>query len=219
MRVPLSTDLMAGFIAGTLFGAMGGLALGWRLGRPVQVVEHAAPAQRLDSGATVLARAPDAAIPPSVKAAAAEIGGKLVRAGQIVVKPRPAQAGVGEAGYSAGSDAGDVGSNPTAGNRPASDCSCDPVTVDWGLVRFGDGQRLVVKAEGGEIVGGYDKPLQLDVQPVARKWAALVVVDPGAPRGSFAAIIERDAGPLRLAAAVVKVREDVVPMVGAGWRW
>lgn len=200
---------------------MAGLSLGWWMRRPVQAVEQAAPAQQLPSGATVLERAPDAPTPTTMVTAAAEASGELVRAGQIVVQPRasppprnPLNSGSrpGDPLYSA-SSAADQEESPPAG------CTCAPVTLDWGLIRYGDGHRLVVQADGGEIIGGYDKPLQLDLQPASRRWAAVVLVDPAQPRSNWAAIAERDVGRVRLAAAVVRVHEHVVPMVGGGFSW
>ncbi len=146
------------FIVGAVCLVIGigiGLAIGWKLYKPTEILETAAPEQVLeDINVIVLERLPENVAPPvpkKLQKAAKKIGGKLERAGEVVVKPEP-----------------------TPESPP--DCECEEVKIDFGLVYTGTGKRVVATAEGGKIIGGYDIPLEPYTVPKETKWEVGLVV-------------------------------------------
>jgi hypothetical protein len=152
--IPYRSHIIVGLICLAIGGA-GGLALGWKLYHPTEVIEIAEPEQVLeDLNVIVLQRLPETVAPPipkEIKKAAKKIGGKLERAGGVTVKPEP---------------------------TPESpvDCECEEVKIDFGLVDTGNGKRVVATAEGGKIIGGYDIPLEPYVATKESKWEIGAVV-------------------------------------------
>lgn len=136
-------------------GVLIGLAIGWKLYKPTEIIETAAPEQVLeDLNVIVLQRLPENVAPPvpkEIKKAAKKIGGKLERAGGVTVKPEP-----------------------TPESPP--DCECEEVKIDFGLVDTSNGKRVVATAEGGKIIGGYDIPLEPYVENKESKWEVGAVV-------------------------------------------
>lgn len=136
-------------------GVLIGLAIGWKLYKPTEIIETAAPEQVLeDLNVIVLQRLPENVAPPvpkTIKKAAKKIGGKLERAGGVTVKPEPTP------------------------ESPA-ECECEEVKIDFGLVDTGNGKRVVATAEGGKIIGGYDIPLEPYVENKESKWEVGAVV-------------------------------------------
>lgn len=187
-----------------------GMLLGWWMRRPVQVVERAAPAVVLPSGGHVLERKPEAQVPPAVTTAAKESGGKLVRAGSVTVRPHGRVEEVMPPEQSRRHDSAPVAQAPV--------CTCADVQLDWGLLRFGDGQRMVFSTDDGEILDGVDIPMVPMLVPREPRWSAMLLVEP-AERKAGALVVTRAAGPFTLAAAIVRVHGDTVPMVGAGFRF
>jgi hypothetical protein len=146
------------FIVGAVCLVIGigiGLAIGWKLYKPTEILETAAPEQVLeDINVIVLERLPENVAPPvpkKLQKAAKKIGGKLERAGEVVVKPEPTP-------------------------ESAPDCECEEVKIDFGLVDTGTGKRVVATAEGGKIIGGYDIPLEPYIQNKESKWEVGAVV-------------------------------------------
>lgn len=74
-----------------IFLIIGGI-IGFKLApdQPKVVTESHAPAIQLPSGGYVAERVPDAPVPPSIKKAAKEAGGRVARAGSVTVKPNQA---------------------------------------------------------------------------------------------------------------------------------
>ena len=138
-----------------VIGILIGLAIGWKLYHHEKILETAAPEQVLDDlNITVLQRLPENVAPPvpkKLEKAAKRIGGKLERAGEVVVKPEPTP------------------------ESPA-ECECEEVKIDFGLVDTGNGKRVVATAEGGKIIGGYDIPLEPYVENKESKWEVGAVV-------------------------------------------
>lgn len=200
-------------------GAIAGFLLAWWIWREAPVVEGPAPAIELPSGAVVAERVPDAPLPPVAREAARELRGEVARAGSVTIQPRAVQAGVGESGQSAGSDAGDVGSNPTAGNRPPSVCVCDPITLDWTLTSLRDGSsRMSWYTDDGEITEAVDIPVAPVRMRRDRPWAAGASWTPG--KREYGLWATRDVGPLVIGAEVQqREREGLVGMLKAGWRF
>jgi hypothetical protein len=75
-------------IVAGVFLIIGGI-IGFKLApdQPKIMAESAAPAIQLPSGGYVAERVPDAPVPQSMKKAAKEAGGRVVRAGNVKVKP------------------------------------------------------------------------------------------------------------------------------------
>lgn len=200
-------------------GALAGFLLAWWIWRDVPVVEPYAPAMTLPSGAVVAERVPDAPLPPVAREAARELGGTVARAGSVTIQPRAVQAGVGESGKSA-STAGDVGSNPTAGNRPPSVCACDPITLDWTLTSLRDGSsRMSWYTDDGEITEAVDTPVSGVSVRRERPWAAGVSYSMDMSQRRAAGLwVDRDVGRLRLGLELSQ-RDGGTATLRAGWRW
>jgi hypothetical protein len=220
-------------------GAILGFWLGWRIHRPVSIRETAAPAIALPSGAIIAERVPDAPLPPVAKEAAKHLGGKVARAGSVTIQARAVQAGMGEAGNTAGSNAGDVGSNPTAGNRPPSllstlsnstqpqslesgerdnlACSCEPVRVDWSLIGLPDGSSRMAFASDATILEASDTPAASTRYSRQTKWAVggLVEFTSDGDR-RYGAWVDRDLGPFRVGVEASHGRGGVAAELRAG---
>jgi hypothetical protein len=97
---------------------------------------------------------------------------------------------------------------------------CPPVTADISIVSTGEGEkRVVVSSTDGTIVGGLDVPVidtKLVAKPETLKWAV------GASYNSdkqYGAWIDRDIGPMRVGAEIVKTNEDTLYIVKLGIRF
>lgn len=138
-----------------IIGILIGLAIGWKLYKPTEIIETAAPEEVLeDLNVIILQRLPENVAPPVpkvIKQAAKKVGGKLERAGGVTVKPELTP-------------------------ESPQDCECEEVKIDFGLVDTGTGKRVVATAEGGKIIGGYDIPLEPYVQNKESKWEVGAVV-------------------------------------------
>jgi hypothetical protein len=176
-----------------------GLAIGWKLYKPSEIIETAAPEQVLeDLNVIVLQRLPEPQAPPIpkvIKQAAKKVGGKLERAGGVTVKPE------------------------TTPESPA-ECECEEVKIDFGLVDTGNGKRVVATAEGGKIIGGYDIPLEPYVENKESKWevGAIVPVENYKGAGPYVA---RKIGPFSVGIQVAKpyVDESYTAMATVGVRF
>jgi hypothetical protein len=181
-------------------GILIGLAIGWKLYKPTEIIETAAPEQVLeDLNVIVLQRLPENVAPPvpkEIKKAVKKIGGKLERAGSITVQPEP---------------------------TPESpvDCECEEVKIDFGLVDIVDGKRVIATTEGGaKIIGGYDIPLEPYTVPKETKWEAGLVVPVENPEG-VGGYISRKLGPFSVGLQVAKpyVDENYTAMATIGMRF
>ncbi len=163
-----------------------GLGIGWKLYKPQQIIETAEPEQVLeDLNVVVLQRLPENVAPPvpkKLQKAAKKIGGKLERAGEVVVKPEP-----------------------TPESPP--DCECEEVKIDFGLVDTGTGKRVVATAEGGKIIGGYDIPLEPYTVPKETKWEVGLVVPVENYEGT-GGYVSRKLGPFSVGLQVAKPYAD-----------
>jgi hypothetical protein len=129
IRLALTT-----LIIGLVIGAAGGLALGWKLYHPEQVVETAKPELRLDDDVIILQRLPDQPMAPELKKAAKKIGGKLERTTTVKLQPKP------------------------KASAPAG-CECEEITLNIGSVDQGDGKRTVVNTVWRKKRSGRSVPL------------------------------------------------------------
>lgn len=183
--IPYRSHIIVGLVC-LLLGTALGLAIGWKLYKPTEIIETAAPEQVLeDLNVIVLQRLPENVAPPipkTVKQAAKKIGGKLERAGGVTVKPEP---------------------------TPESpvDCECEDVKIDFGLVDTGTGKRVVATAEGGKIIGGYDIPLEPYVQNKESRWEVGAIVPVENPEG-VGAYVNRKVGPFSVGIQAAKPYAD-----------
>lgn len=207
---------------GAAVGFASALWLGWVLWHHAPVHEGEAIERHLPGGAVLVERDPQAPVPKPVQRAAREARGTLERSTSITVQPEVVQvapqAGVGESGHTAGSDAGDAGSNPAAGNRAPPVCSCGPVTIDLGLVRMPDEtRRVVATATGGVIIGAIDIPIEAARPRAEARWAAGVSFSQQREVGAWA---DRAVGPFTLGVAVeARKREGLTAVARVGIRW
>lgn len=172
-----------------LLAAALGFCLAWWIHKPRVIVETAAPSVELPSGGLVIERAPQAPVPTTVKQAAKEAGGKLERAVTITVQPKPIQTPP----VAAVEPSSPVG---PAAPAAAPGCSCEPVTVNLGLIRMPDRTRRVVATSDGQILSALDIPVEALDGSRLRLWAAGVSYEP--VRRDYGAWVERDLGPFRL---------------------
>ena len=183
--IPYRSHIIVGLVC-LLIGGAGGLALGWKLYHPEQIIETAEPEQVLeDLNVVVLQRLPENVAPPipkTIKKAAKKVGGKLERAGGVTVKPEP---------------------------TPESpvDCECEDVKIDFGLVDTGTGKRVVATAEGGKIIGGYDIPLEPYTVPKETKWEVGLIV-PVENYEGIGGYVNRKLGPFSVGVQVAKPYAD-----------
>lgn len=164
-----------------LVGVLVGIAIGWWLYHPARVVESYKPAVVLSNEAVALERKPDLPPPAPIKQAAKELGGKLVRAGTVVVKP-----------------------TPVADSSPG--CTCKELTLDYGVVDEGNGSRLVFHTDDGTIIGGTDSPLVPYVKAERAKWEMGVIVPIDNPKG-VGPSVARHIGPITLGIAAAKTKQ------------
>lgn len=172
-----------------LLGVVCGATGGWWLARPVAVIEVPAPAVRQADGSLLAERAPGA-LKPAQQLPAGTVAARVAR---ISVQPVPLP------------------------DAPAG-CDCEQVVVDTTLVReAGGGQRLVVSAQGGQLLDALDAPVLPEVVVRPSPWAAGVTYGTGGRAGVF---LDRDAGPWRVGAEVDQAGGDEwQARVRVGWRF
>ena len=205
----LSFRLARVFLAGLVLGGLAGFLVR-TLWPPDQVIEGAAAAERLPSGADLLERNPTASVPSEIRQAVHEAGGKLERAVSIMVRSLPAPAPAEPSIASPPASRGEA--------APAQPCSCAPVTVDLGLVRLPDQtRRVIARARDGELLAGLDIPVESLPTTQEAKWGAMAIYMPTEKSG--AVLVERDVWRGRIAAGAMLYHGKVVPMIGAGFKF
>ena len=181
LRLAAITGLV-GLVAGTALG----LAIGWKLYKPTQIIETAQSEQVLeDLNVTVLQRLPENIAPPPPKEltkAAKKVGGKLERTAHIVIQPEP-----------------------TEDSPP--DCKCKEVKMDVGIVDQGDGKRIIAYAEDGTILAGRDVPLEPYTAVKETKWEVGAVINVEEP-SKLGAYASRKVGPFSVGLQAAQTRED-----------
>ena len=165
-----------------LTGVLVGIGIGWMLYHPAHIVESYKPAVVLSNGAVALERKPDLPAPAPIKKATKELGGKLVRAGTVLLKPEPVE-----------------GSSPG--------CSCKDIQLDFGIVDQGDGQRTVFHTDDATITGGTDSPQVPYTKKAEPKWEVGVLVPIENPKGIGPSVARR-LGPFKLGIAAAKTKQD-----------
>lgn len=173
--IPYRSHIIVGIVC-LAAGILIGLSIGWKLYKPTEIIETAAPEQVLeDLNVVVLQRLPEniAPSPPKeLKKAARKIGGKLERTATVIIQPKVAE------------------------GSPA-ECECEEVKVDIGLVDQGDGKRIITHTEDGTILGGSDTPLEPYTAQKELKWEVGAVVPLENPEG-VGAYASRKIGPFSL---------------------
>ena len=194
-------------------GVAGGLYAGYAIWHPRRIVETYAPQVRQKDSSLVLERKPDATAKP---AHTIPKGAKVERVVSVTVQPRP----LIDSTYSPAQKPGD---NPAtvrpatssdtapANSKPASGCSCDPITVDLTLVREKNGMRRVIaSSKTADVTGGVDIPVESAEPQRKLKWSVgplwlsnehQMLPTSMMPDGGF---ITRDFGPLRAIGSVFR---------------
>lgn len=156
-KLPLLTGLL---------GVLVGMTIQYMLMRPELVVESYKPEVVLSNGAVALERKADLPPPAPIKKAAKELGGKLVRAGTVVIAPEP-----------------------TPDSPP--ECKCKEIELNFGVTDEGDGQRVIFETDDGKIVGGFDSPQVPYEKPPSMNWEVGVLVPLDNPKGIGPSISKR----------------------------
>lgn len=158
-----------------------GLALGWWIFSPRQVIENPAPEIKQPDGSTVLPRQPDAKAKPKHMTPK---GAKVERVGQITAQ----------------------GETPPE-IAACTSAKCPPVTIDTSLVRMDDGsKRVIVSSPDGQILAGVDIPVETAAPPPEPpKWAAGLSLDP--IRQTPGIWVERDIWRVRAGAEINQVKQ------------
>jgi hypothetical protein len=190
----LSHEIKTTLIAlglGLAFGLMVGLFIGYSAYYKPPVLEKYAPAVRQHDGSLVLEKKPDAKPIPKQEIPK---GSKVERVVSVTVRPTPRD-GIGRPDASKAAE------------------TCPDVTVDLTLVKNADDTRSVIASSpDGEVIAGVDIPRELlPKESSPPKWAIGGMYYSN--RG-YAARIERDLGPLRIGADVLKTGNDLVAGVG-----
>ena len=190
IRLALATGII-----GLVIGAAGGLALGWKLYHPEQVVETNKPELRLDDDIIVLQRLPDQPVAPELKKAAKKIDGTLKRTATVKLQPRP------------------------KATSPAN-CECEPIILDIGTVDEGNGLRTVVHTDDATILGGTDNPLEPYRVAKETKWEVGAIVPLENPEG-VGPYVSRKVGPFSVGIQIAKpyVEESYTAMATIGIRF
>lgn len=182
-----------------VIGILIGLAIGWKLYRPTQIIETPAAEERLeDLNVIVLQRLPENVAPPiskETKKAAKKIGGKLERVQTIKIQPKPTE----------GAPAG---------------CECEEIKLEIGTVDTGDGKRTVVHTDNATITGGTDIPLEPYTVAKETKWEVGAIVPVENPEG-VGAYVSRKLGPFSLGIQAAKpyAEESYTAMATVGIRF
>ena len=183
----ISRSQIAGLVGALVVSLGAGLALGYYIYQPAPAKpETYAPAQQQADGSLVLERSPR---PPEAVKPAAQLpkDGKLERQVQVKVKPNiPAiEAKQGE----------DKGT----------------MNIDLSLVKMkDDSRRVVASTPDGEVVGGIDIPVEpAKPTPAAPKWA--VGLSSNLHGKELGVFIDRDAGPFRIGAEIVRKNSNLIP--------
>jgi hypothetical protein len=173
-----------------------GLGLGWKEFRKVPTLANERPAPQIvqKDGSVMLERKSDAAAKPNMDVPK---GDKVLRVGKIQWVP------------SVAATAPTAGSVPQGTPTQPSSLPAIPQTIDWALVKEPDGgERLVVKAEDGTVVGGEDVVISEPSQAAQKRpWA--VSVSRQLNQATWGLRVDRDVAFLRLGLALTQVRSDL----------
>lgn len=165
-----------------LFGVLVGMTIQYMLARPELVIESYKPEVVLSNEAVALERKADLPPPASIKKAAKELGGKLVRAGTVVIAPEP-----------------------TPDSPP--ECKCKEIELNFGVTDEGDGQRVIFETDDGTIAGGFDSPQVLYEIANKPNWEVGVLVPLGNPKG-IGPIISKRMGAFKVGIAAAKLKQS-----------
>jgi hypothetical protein len=162
-------------------GILIGLGVGYKLYSPDHVTETYKPQVVTENGAVALERIPDLPPPEPIKEAAKELGGKLVRAGTVIIQPKP-----------------------TEDSPP--ECKCKEVELNFGVVEQNDGNRILFETDDGLITGGTDSPLVEAIRPKQLTWDVGVIVPIDNPKGIGPSISKR-MGNFKVGVAAAKPKQ------------
>lgn len=164
-----------------LIGILIGIGIGWKLYHPEPIIESYKPEVRTSNGTVALERKAELPPPEPIKVAAKEVGGELKRAGTVVLQPKP-----------------------TEDSSP--ECKCEEITLDFGTVDQGDGERVIFHTEDAEILGGVDSPQVPYMKYDEPKWDVGVMIPFDNPKGIGPAVSKK-MGAFKVGIAAAKPRQ------------
>ena len=170
---------------------LAGLGIGYWLGyarfSPKPIQETNAPEIRQADGSLVLERNKD--VKPPKSPLNPFIGSEWIRHSEVTIRPTQVP---------------QIGSN----------AEIDPIKVCFDLLRLQDKTyRVIVKAEGGEVLGGVDIPIETKVYPDPPKWAAGgILLNDG-----YGLFIQRNVGAFLIGLDVTKTHDKALKRDNLGY--
>jgi hypothetical protein len=96
---------------------------------------------------------------------------------------------------------------------------CEPMTIDWGLVKLNDGNRIVFNTNEGQIIGATDIPIESTTITKHPKWT-LGAIAPADNLSGVGPMVQRHFGKLSVGAGAMKMKTDGwtgTVMVAVSW--
>jgi hypothetical protein len=84
---------------------------------------------------------------------------------------------------------------------------CEPVKIDWGLVKLNDGNRIVFNTDEGQIITATDIPIDTETIVKHPKWT-LGVIAPADNLQGAGPLVQRHFGRLSVGAGAMKLKTD-----------
>jgi hypothetical protein len=96
---------------------------------------------------------------------------------------------------------------------------CDPVTIDWGMVKQNDGSRMIFKSNDGQIISATDIPIESTTITKHPKWT-LGAIAPTDNLSGVGPMVQRHFGKLSIGAGAMRTKTDQwtgTVMVAVSW--
>lgn len=84
---------------------------------------------------------------------------------------------------------------------------CEPVSIDWGVVKLNDGNRMVFKTNDGQIIAATDIPIETTTIMKHPKWTLGVMAPVDNLQGA-GPLVQRHFGKLSIGAGAMKMKTD-----------
>lgn len=96
---------------------------------------------------------------------------------------------------------------------------CEPVTIDWGVVKLKDGNRMIFNTNEGQIIAATDIPIDSTTIVKHPKWT-LGAIAPADNLSGVGPMVQRHFGKLSVGAGAMKLKTDGwtgTVMVAVSW--